>query len=406
MNILDGLAPHHRAVLDLVREIARARALSPFLVGGPVRDLVFGLHPSDLDFSIEKGAKELASDLATRLGATFSGPTRFLTFKVSGPGCGVIDFATARRERYNAPGALPDVEPATLEDDLWRRDFSINAIAIGVLDGKVADPTGGLSDLSHRMIRVLHGRSFIDDPTRIARAIRFSCRLSFRIEAGTMERIGEAIRQGSMETISQDRLWREFVSLTLEAESVEPISLAVATGVFAPIAGIVDPTTLRKALRRAVAAARLESSLDREAMLTAAMVGSSLDPAAVLGRIPVSRDRTNLIREISGAEELAAELSRMDGRRDQLRRVTKERPERVACAEAGWPGLDGLTSDLFACRRLEIGVRGDELGVPPGPHVGEALEAAREALFFGDIPSDEVRSFAKEAALQYLRKQT
>ena len=402
MSIFDRLDDRKRAILQHAREIAASRGLSPFLVGGPVRDLRLGRNSDDLDFTIETGAHEFAIALARRLNGTVSGPTRFLTLKVSTPEGDIIDIAAARRERYASPGALPEVESADLDTDLWRRDFSINAMAIGVLDERVVDPSGGNNDLTAGVIRVLHERSFMDDPTRIARAIRFSNRFSFRIEDGTSMWIREALRAGATETISIDRLWRELVLMTRESRPAPPLQLASSMGVFEPLTGPIDEQALQSSLSRAVAATRLDPEVDSEVIFAAAVLEAARDRDSVVERLPIPRDRANLILVLAQRDDLAVELREMRERRKRLRRIAGERIERIAYLEAGESDLTGLTRDLRAFRAIEVGVRGDDLDVVPGPHVGSALYATREALFFGDIAPDDAVSFAKACVLKYL----
>src|SRR5213592_1786444 len=143
-----------------------------YLVGGAVRDLLLGADSVDLDVAIEGDAPVLAWELAERLGGLATTHERFGTATVRA-GDLVFDLATTRRERYERPGALPEVEPAPLTDDLARRDFTINAMAVGLTGADVDvlhDPQHGREDLHAGRVRVLHPRSFLDDPTRLLRA--------------------------------------------------------------------------------------------------------------------------------------------------------------------------------------------------------------------------------------------
>src|SRR3982750_2045550 len=136
-----------------------------FLVGGAVRDLLLGRSTVDLDVAIEGDARAVARELARRLGGEAVEHERFGTATVRAEDL-VVDLATTRRETYSEPGALPDVEPAGLAEDLGRRDFTINAMSLGLSGADVGvlhDPHRGQSDLDAGIIRVLHGRSFIDD---------------------------------------------------------------------------------------------------------------------------------------------------------------------------------------------------------------------------------------------------
>src|SRR3954452_16481096 len=170
---LENLPNAQKRGLDLVREVAAEKELRPFLVGGPVRDVILGRHDViDIDLTLEDGASTLARAVAKKINGRLRSFPQFLTYKITAEGLPEIDIATARKERYRSPGALPTVTAGRLKDDLLRRDFSINAIALDVMNNEVHDPAGGQQDLRDGVVRVLHDESFVDDPTRIFRAIR------------------------------------------------------------------------------------------------------------------------------------------------------------------------------------------------------------------------------------------
>src|SRR3954449_3136624 len=183
MTALPELPNPQRRALELVKEVAAEKGARPFLVGGPVRDLLLGRHVIDIDLTLEEGASTLARALAKRIDGRVRSFPQFLTYKVTAPELPEIDIATARKERYRSPGALPTVTAGRLKDDLLRRDFSINAIALDVMNNEVHDPAGGQQDLRDGVVRVLHDESFVDDPTRIFRAIRLARRLGFSLDA-------------------------------------------------------------------------------------------------------------------------------------------------------------------------------------------------------------------------------
>ena len=187
-----------------------------YVVGGAVRDALLG-HPSyDLDLVVEGDVPAFAQRLAGRLGGRVQTHPAFGTAEVLYEG-GEIDVATARTETYPEPAALPEVRAATLEDDLARRDFTINAIAASLCRndfGRLVDPHHGRADLVARTIRILHGRSFEDDPTRIFRAIRYENRLGFRMDPETerLARVGMA----GVARLSNERVREEIVALLSE----------------------------------------------------------------------------------------------------------------------------------------------------------------------------------------------
>jgi len=205
-------------VLELVEDISGQAAKQKqrvYLVGGVVRDLLLR-DPSlrsglrfDLDLVVEGDAVKLAQQVAETSQAKLLAHRRFGTAKLRYENF-TLDLATARKETYAKPGALPTVTPGTLQDDLLRRDFSINAMAISLASkgyGKLVDPHEGQTDLEHRLIRILHPRSFSDDATRILRAVRYEQRLGFRLEAQTAQLLKRDIHM--LDTISGDRIRHE-----------------------------------------------------------------------------------------------------------------------------------------------------------------------------------------------------
>ena len=154
-------------------------------VGGAVRDVLLGRTPRELDLVVEGDAVEVARRAAERTGGTLTVHDRFGTATVQADGF-AFDLAGARRERYPRPGALPEVElGATLRDDLERRDFTVNAMAIGLADGALTTWAGARDDLAAGVLRVLHAGSFVDDPTRMLRLVRYAARLGFRPDPQT-----------------------------------------------------------------------------------------------------------------------------------------------------------------------------------------------------------------------------
>ncbi|MCE2404478.1 MAG: CCA tRNA nucleotidyltransferase [Dehalococcoidia bacterium] len=199
---------------------ARNAGLSLYLVGGPVRDLLLEKPVKDLDLVVEGDAQTLASTLAARLEGRLVARSQFGTAALR-LGKQSLDLVTARRETYPRPGALPQVTPSSIEDDLARRDFTINAMALpltGPAKGGLLDPHGGRADLSAGVIRVLHHASFIDDPTRVLRALRYEQRLGYRLDEATERRLMEALDTGAMDTLSGDRLRKELSAVLREAE--------------------------------------------------------------------------------------------------------------------------------------------------------------------------------------------
>ena len=201
--------------------LADERGLDLFLVGGTVRDMLLGRARADVDLAVEGDGMGFARRLARRTEGRYTPHPRFLTATVDLPEGNSLDVATARGETYERPGALPRVAPASMEVDLARRDFTINAMAVplnGRSFGKLVDPFNGRDDLEKRLVRVLHDRSFIDDPTRLFRAVRFEQRLGFRLERGTERRIREAVSGDMIGNLSGPRLLEQLRLICTEPD--------------------------------------------------------------------------------------------------------------------------------------------------------------------------------------------
>jgi tRNA nucleotidyltransferase (CCA-adding enzyme) len=199
-------------LLEQVKDIsgqAAKRGQRAYFVGGVVRDLLLGYPNFDLDLVVEGDAVKLAQQVAETSQAKLLAHHRFGTAKLRYDNF-TLDLATARRETYAKPGALPTVTPGTLKDDLVRRDFSINAMAISLASndyGELVDPYQGKSDLERHLIRILHPESFSDDATRILRAIRYEQRLCFELETQTAQILKRDIPM--LDKISGDRIRHE-----------------------------------------------------------------------------------------------------------------------------------------------------------------------------------------------------
>ncbi len=182
-----------------------------YLVGGVVRDALLNRISPDIDIMVVGDAIELAQRLSKELNSPLKIYRDFNTASIEYKDKR-IDLASSRREYYPAPARLPIVKPGTLFEDLKRRDFSINAIALGISKnnlGEVVDPFNGIQDIKRRLIRILHQNSFIDDPTRIFRALRYKNRLGFRLEKETAILMKEAISQGMIQRLSGQRILNE-----------------------------------------------------------------------------------------------------------------------------------------------------------------------------------------------------
>jgi len=209
----------------MISETAVITRHAVYLVGGCVRDLLLKKKNLDIDIATEPHCLELVKKLAGGDEKRYKYHEQFGTATIELEDGLKIDFASARKEFYKKPAALPIVRPAAIWDDLHRRDFSINAMAVSLNAGsfgKLLDFFGGRYDLKHKNIRVLHALSFIDDPTRIFRAVRFEQRLGFKIEPATLEFLKYAIDIGMIGRLTDYRLKNE-----LELIKAEPKAAAM-----------------------------------------------------------------------------------------------------------------------------------------------------------------------------------
>ncbi len=231
-----ALAGESLRAIEQVAEVAAHQGTAVYLVGGVPRDLLLGVAPGpDIDIVVEGDAEALAQQVAARHGGEVRAHRRFGTAKWIRPSL-TIDLVSARSEHYVAPTALPTVQLGSLRSDLQRRDFTINTIAIDLHPervGQVVDTFGGLADLNSRRIRVLHERSFIDDPTRILRALRLAQRLGFTLGPRTAELIPEAV--GLLRHLSGQRLLAELLQLGNEPDPQATLEALATHGVLEAI---------------------------------------------------------------------------------------------------------------------------------------------------------------------------
>jgi len=221
---LDRLSKELKGLIKLAGDIASENNMSAYLVGGFVRDLILRVKNFDLDIVVEGDGIKFAEDFCSHLKARLITHRRFGTATIIiRPGL-KVDIATARKEVYPEPASLPAVKFATLKDDLQRRDFTINAMAVSINHqdrGALIDFFDGIGDLRNKKIRVLHTLSFIDDPTRILRAVRFEKRFNFKIEARTLRLIKEASGIDMLNKIQPQRLRDELILILEERQPLK-----------------------------------------------------------------------------------------------------------------------------------------------------------------------------------------
>ncbi len=227
-NVLLRRLPHEPlSLLRVLGKRADEARVSLYLVGGVVRDLLLKRENWDFDLTLEGDGIAFARLVAVQYGAGLAVFERFATARLTFQNGLKMDIATTRRESYAQPALLPTVQPASIEEDLSRRDFTINAMAVQLNTkqfGRMLDPHGGQCDLRARTIRVLHAGSFQDDPTRIFRAIRFEQRFGFHLERTTSRLLAQAASTNLIQQLSGPRLQNEILLLFAERDPVRAIA--------------------------------------------------------------------------------------------------------------------------------------------------------------------------------------
>jgi tRNA nucleotidyltransferase (CCA-adding enzyme) len=388
-----ALAEPDWILLQRLAEIAAQAGNSLYIVGGPVRDCLLRRSVTDLDLTTEGDAHTLARTLARELGGAWKKFERFGTAKLILPGRGnSIDLATTRTETYAYPGALPAVTRGTIEMDLFRRDFTINAMAIrldGEQQGTLLDRHGGESDLYSGMLRVLHNRSFADDPTRLFRGVRFEQRFNFAFAADTEPLMAPA--RPVIDQVSGDRIRHELELIFCEAQPLKALvrldELSLLRQIdpdlhmdgwiaerFQAQAAPFDPFTCWVWL-----ACRLsESSLTRFSQRVNLARADVIDLAQV--------------RALRGAAETIGRLNSRSGIYHALENY-HERSLRAALTGIDQPAARAAIvlylNELREVRPALDGTRLQELGVPRGPLIGRILVEVQAAVLDGVIATPQ-----------------
>ncbi len=417
-------------VLDCLRELPGGPQLLDLaaaredveLVGGATRDLLLGRVPRELDVVVADEAEAFANELAHSLGLPSGDPPeqrpsssfheRFGTALVSWP-AGKVDVATRRAESYPAPGALPIVRTGTPDEDLRRRDFTVNAIAIalgGARRGQVRAVAHALDDLAGARLRVMHGRSFLDDPTRLLRLARYRARLDFRAEERTAELAAAALAEDALATVSGSRVGAELRLVLAERDPVAALASESELGV---LSALDPPLDLDEALaRRALAILPPDGQADL--LLLACLL---LSPKAEDG---ADRERAKfaLLEELEFAaghrdRALAAALAgpRLVGQLEdahapsQLHEAARGAPLEAVAIAGALAEQSGRAQAAEAARRwlselrhVRLRITGDDLlaaGIPAGPEIGRRLSAALDMRLDGrldDAPEAQLRA--------------
>ncbi len=395
-------APWVRDLLKTAKAVADTVGIPVYLVGGMVRDLLLGRPNEDLDLVVEGSGIDFAHALAAFAGGRCHPHQPFLNAAVTLPGGHRVDVASARTEFYRTPAALPEVATSLIRQDLYRRDFTVNSLAValhGERFGQLVDFFGGRRDLDRREIRVLHSLSFIDDPTRAIRAVRYARRLDFEIAADTRNLIATAVREGVFDHLSGQRLRRELALLLEEGHPTPSLELVAELGLLPAICpGLVWNDEVRSRLlelEAQLAWFQLQQLGDRpepwRLFLAGVALASGADIPARLGeRLQLSGEAGRRFAALPEEVEMVRAAVALAPASARVRAV-EERPVEVVLLAMAMLDLDGrqrLARAFEAAVRVRPGVGGAALlaqGIPPGAHIGQALKLTRDALVDGII---------------------
>jgi tRNA nucleotidyltransferase (CCA-adding enzyme) len=402
-------------LLNEAREVADECGVEVYLVGGAVRDVLLGRSNEDLDLVVEGDGINVARRLADRLGARCHPHPPFMTAVITLPDGQSVDIASARTEFYRAPAALPDVATSLIRQDLYRRDFTINALAV-VLSGRdfgaLIDFFGGRRDLAHREIRVLHSLSFIDDPTRALRAVRYARRLGFTLARDTRHLVATAITEGVFEKLSGPRVRKELELLLAERHPPAALAALAALGLLEAVDPGLEWSDSAQSLLLEVENQHAWAHLQGlgEAQPLIAYLGA-LAMRGPEGTVETLADRLHLtgafrrclvdlpatvgtLREAATAgRRLSAVAGEVEGA--HLEAVL------IAMAELDLEPRRLLAHATEVAHRTPPPVTGQDLldaGLPSGPAIGRAIQAARRAVIDGVVEPAEALDFAIRVA--------
>jgi tRNA nucleotidyltransferase (CCA-adding enzyme) len=388
-----------RDVADFIKQAGTTAARdrqSLYLVGGVVRDLLLERHNLDLDLVVEGDAIKLAQEIAGWRKAKVTIHPRFGTATLQWSSRRA-DIATARAETYARPGALPSVRPGNIADDLHRRDFTINAIAIELNPGRfgnVIDPHKGRQDIAGKIIRVIHDKSFSDDATRIWRALRYEQRLGFHLERSTLALLKQGITY--LNTISGDRIRHELEHVLKEETPEKALRRADELGVLAEIhPSLKCDDWLTETF--AVARERCLPETFPQPLVYLALMCYRLgldETEKVISYLRLPKGTTLMLRETMAIKGKIEELSMPGLAPSQIYGLIHGYGPTAltvnSIAAGSETAAEHIELYLNVLRYVKPALGGDDLidmGMPPGPGVKEILHRLREARLDGKVTS-------------------
>ncbi len=391
-----------RKILETACRISRELNIRTYLVGGMVRDLLLGRQNRDLDLVVEGTTKTFLTRLAEELGRSFQYNKRFQTGSISLGSGYSLDVARTRSEYYPGPGSLPEVESAGILEDLFRRDFTINALALAVYPeeyGFLHDYFDGRQDLEKGLIRVLHRFSFLDDPTRIIRGVRQALALNFQIERETESLMSEALRRGDFSKLSLNRVYRELaILLKKHHDNPRLAELLYKLPVFKLLNYNFEFTAQCQREWH-----KLEESLDylaardynvKEWEVKLLWILRDL-PEKILKKLNISAEEEELKKYACCARDHYQELEEIRDPLSIVNYLDRLPPEKLALLyhaamlAENTETIDSYFSDL---RDIDISIDGNDLidlGLKPGPEIQQVLDQVRRAKFNNRVKDRE-----------------
>jgi tRNA nucleotidyltransferase (CCA-adding enzyme) len=403
-------------LLSTVHEVSGRMGVSVYLVGGVVRDLLLDRPNEDVDLVVEGDGIAFAEELANALDGRHHPHAPFLTAVVTLPDGLRVDVASARTEFYRTPAALPEVATSLIRQDLYRRDFTINSLAIalsGDRHGELVDFFGGRKDIQRKEIRVLHSLSFIDDPTRALRAVRYARRLGFTIATDTRNLISTALEEGVFERLSGQRLRRELEHLLAEPHPTPALALVADLGLLPAICPDVSWSEGARNYMLEIEGHLAWYELEElgpppEPWILflggLAMRAGDETVAAIADRLQIGGPVRNRFVSLPAAVEALTAATAADHSLSQRAHVVEQHPSEALLLAMSRLPLEpkrALANAAVAATHVSLPVTGQRLvesGISPGPHIGRALRLTRDALIDDMIAAEDSLAWAVETA--------
>ncbi|TEB06712.1 Multifunctional CCA protein [Pelotomaculum schinkii] len=420
--IYRSLPEAYITILEQVGTIANELGCRVFAAGGIVRDLLLGVESLDLDLVVEGDGVEMARALGRRYDARVRVHPKFRTATVLFPDGRQVDVATARVEFYQHPAAMPQIETSSLHQDLYRRDFTINAMAVSLNQndfGDIIDYFGGREDLERGLVRVLHNLSFVEDPTRLLRGVRFEKRYAMNLEPQTFALAKEAVRSKMLERVAMERVWEELKHILSEPRPGLALYRLQEIGLWDYLFPGVDYKQVRQVLDELPRSLRVIHTWDLAeqlepwlAYLLALLSRSDADTAgAICRRYHLGQRWTDRVHAgLSGWQDVADSLQRAQQiQMSDLARRLMPLPEEVCplilTRLTGNAARAQLRQVLSAINYDQPSITGKDLsgmGFTPGPAFKLALDAVWQARLDGLVRTrQEELSYAREYLAAY-----